>query len=549
MGLDSVGIHENYFELGGDSLLSIRILARARKAGFKMSPEAFFAEPTIAQQAALAEGSGPASAKGAVATGPAPLTPIQHWFFERITNDPQQWNESFLLEVNERVDCARLEKALNEILRRHDSLRLRFERRSEGNDVEWIQAIDAPAGAQLPRIDIASLSAQEQEEAIERTAAEMNRGFDLAKGGLMSFALFETAVGLPDRLLIVAHHLLVDAISWQVLLEDLETACGQAVAGQPFALPAKTSSFKQWAETQAGRATAQELGPDIAYWKQRLPDDDARLPLDIDNDPGLNTLAGAESLTFELDPDTTRSVLQDLPRKFRTQINDPLLSALARTVTAWTGRPSAIVDLEGHGRDVGFDGLDLTRTVGWLTTVFPLRLNVAQDDDPVASLQSVKEQLRALPTRGAGFGRLAYLASDLPLSERLRSAPKAQLCFNYLGQTDLMQGDGALLRVVRERCGPLRSPAGPRAYLLEINARVAQGRLVVDWTYHKDFHRAETIDRLGNQLLTELRQLIARAEDKASQTEVPSDFPLAGLDEGDLARLSQLLGGTDRAKG
>jgi len=537
LGLDSVGVHENYFELGGDSLLSIRILARAKKEGLHIRPENFFDQPTIAQQATVAKESDRPAAEDVVATGSLPLTPIQHWFFERITIDPQHWNQSLLFDLSDSVGYARLETAVAKILRHHDALRLRFAREGE----TWTQAVEAPGRPTLQYLHLDSLSSLEQDKKIEWVAKELNRGFDLAKGRLIAFAFFETARGTPDRLLIVAHHLLVDAVSWGILLEDLETACGQAVEGRAIAFAPKTTSFKAWATGQSAHARPEELASDIAYWERHLPDDDVRLPLDGTSDPGQNTVAGSAVRSFQLDPEETRAVLQDLPRMFRTQINDALLTALARTIASWTGRRSLIVDLEGHGRDAAFDDIDLSRTVGWLTTVFPMRLDLAQTHDPVEALQAVKEQLRVLPGRGAGHGRLAYLATGVELSGRLRVAPNAQLCFNYLGQTDLLRERGNLLQLVSDGRGLARSLSGPRAYLLEVNARVASGSLIVDWTYHERFHRPETIDALGGRFMAELRELIAVSEEPAAQGAIPSDFPLANLDQGELDRLSQLL--------
>ena len=541
--LDSVGVHEDYFELGGDSLLSIRILARARKAGLHISPEVFFARPTVAQQAEAAEGPGPAADTGGPVAGSVPLTPIQHWFFDRITADPQHWNESLLFEIDAAVGFAHLEAALAALLRQHDALRLRFRHDKDG----WAQSVELPQPLAIRRLNLVTTTPEERDQEIDAVAAELNAGFDLATGNLVAFAVFESAEGRADRLLIVAHHLVIDAVSWHILLEDLETACGQVLRGQTVALPEATMSFKHWAEVQAGRASEQDLASDIDYWERHVPDDAVRLPLDFQSDPGVNSLAGLAGASFRLDSEATRVLLQDLPRRFRAQITDALLTALARSITTWSGRQDLIVDLEGHGRDAAYDDLDLSRTVGWLTTVLPMRLALTGAEDPVARLQCVKEQLRRLPGKGAGHGRLAYLAKDIPLSRRLRAAPRAQVCFNYLGQGGLRQDDGALVRFLRGRCGLTRSLRGPRAYLLEVNARVDDGCLVAEWFYHQRFHTAETIESLGRRFLSELRALIAAAQDSAAVKAIPSDFPLADLDEGELSRLGQLLGADDRS--
>ena len=471
------------------------------------------------------------------------MTPIQHWFFERIAVEPQQWNQSLLVTVSNAVGFERLKAAVNAVVNQHDVFGLRFDRA----DGTWIQKFEPPGDVAIARRQLASLSGAEQEREIEAVAKELNEGFVLTEGPLFAFAFFETEGGEPDRLLIVAHHLVVDAVSWSILLEDLGTACHQVVAGQPTRFPLNTTSFKAWSELQASLANAGTPASDHDYWKQHISkDEDVRLPLDSPGSLAGNTVAGSVSRQFQLEPGETEALLQDLPRRVRAQMNEALVAALARTLAEWTGRSILTMDLEGHGRDSVADNVDLSRTVGWLTTVYPMRLNLAGAQDPVAVLQAVKEQLRSAPERGASHGRLTYLATDQDVSGPLRSAPNAQLLFNYLGRMDFLQDAKGLLSAAYKRFGTERHPDGKRAYLIEVNAWVAEARLTVDWHHHSAFHRDETIDALGQRFLGELRALTDFSDQRPAQTAVPSDFPLANLDQDELSQLSQLLNQADR---
>ncbi len=467
--LDRVGVHDNFFQLGGDSILSIQIVARARREGLLITPRLLFEHQTVAELAAVAVlegGAGSAGEDQGPVTGEAPLTPVQRRFLAEGRREPGRFNQAVLLAPRERLAAAPLAAALDRLAAHHDALRLRFIQ-EQG---EWRQ-IHAPVEpVPLVEIDLRGMPSGRLETAAER----LQSGLDLARGPLLTAALFHLEEG--DRLLLTAHHLVVDGVSWRVLLEDLEAAC----RGLP--LPPKTTSWKRWAERLDGFARSPEIAAELPYWRA-LPVPVPPLPRDL---PGDGAPARA-TVAVELGPEETRALLQEVPEVYRTQVNDLLLAALARAFAAWTGEPTLLVDLEGHGREEVFQDTDLSRTVGWFTTVFPVALSLPPGDSPRDAIRAVKETLRAVPRRGLGYGLLRY-QGDPESAASLAALPEPEVSFNYLGRFDGAAGEGGLFafapETVRGAAGEV--PAG--APLFAVDALVLDGRLRVSWTYDPGRH-------------------------------------------------------------
>ena len=249
-----------------------------------------------------------------------------------------------------------------------------------------------------------------------------------------------------------------------------------------------------------------------------------------------------------LSADETAALLTEVPQAYNTEINDVLLSALALALTSWTGEPMARIHLEGHGREELFEGVDLSRTVGWFTTLFPVTLDVGGARGPGEVLKSVKEQLRHIPQRGIGYGMLRYLRGEEdPIAARLRSQPEPEISFNYLGQFDQMPPTSPFA-LVAGPMGPAHSPRARRSHLLSVNGLVADGRLRVDFGFSGTAHRRDTIERLAHAFIEALRSLIGHCTAPGAGGYTPSDFAEAGLDQEELDSLiAELDGGrTDR---
>jgi non-ribosomal peptide synthase protein (TIGR01720 family) len=531
--LERVGIHDNFFALGGDSILSIQIIARAAQAGIRVTPRQMFVHQTIAELAPLATDAAPIEAEQGPVAGDVPLTPVQRWFFAQENPEPHWFNLALLFEVRGRLDPDVLQRAANALLAHHDALRMRYTRTAEG----WTQHVAEPHTASVESIGLAAADGPARDAAFAEHAERIQRGLDLEAGPLIRFALFEMGDG-SQRLLIAAHHLVVDAVSWRFLAADLESACRQAERMEEVALPPRTTSFKRWAERLADHARSQEARREADFWIAQAAAGDAPLP--ADHHGGSNTEGEADFVAAALDEAETRALLTDVPPVYGTQINDVLLAGLARAFGRWTGERALWVDVEGHGREELFDGVDVSRTAGWFTAIHPLRLEVP--GEPGAALKAVKEQLRAVPAKGVGFGVLRWMGDD-ETRAALAALPVPRVSFNYLGQMDgapTAAGD-ALLVPADGDAGPLRSPASPRTHLLSIDAAVMEGRLQVRWTYAPSVHDRATVERLAAGYVDALRELVAHCRDPQAGGYTPSDFALAGLDQEGLdALLSQL---------
>ncbi|MET8771889.1 non-ribosomal peptide synthase/polyketide synthase, partial [Streptomyces sp. NPDC004658] len=519
LGLEQVGVDDNFFMLGGDSILSIQVVSRARAAGLALTPRDLFRHPTVAELAAAGGGAAPAVTGTEAVAGPADLTPIQHWFLDPRPAHPDFFDQSVVIETAGPVDEDALRRALTALWTHHDALRARFA--PDGG--AWRQDI---AAADAPVPDLLQVHGLRDEQ---RVTVAAHAGLRLATGPLFTARLFTAGGPRPARLLLIAHHLVVDGVSWRILLEDLETAYRQAASGRPVTLPARTTSVREWARRLRDRADV--FAAARAHWEEAARH--CAHPLPVDGDGGT-TMAGAREVTVRLDRDRTAALLRRVPGVYRTRVDDVLLTALGRVLADWTGRDTVAVGLEGHGReDQLFEDVDLSRTVGWFTSLFPVALTVPAGDWGTA-LKSVKEQLRAVPDRGLGYGVLRHLARDA----RLTGTPAPGVSFNYLGRFDWSAEGGTLVGAVPGGLGGAEAPGTERPHLLDVVARVEDERLEITWHYSAGRHREETVTALAEGMLRALDGIVAHCARPDAGGRTPSDFPLARLDQAAVDRIA-----------
>ncbi len=534
--LERVGIHENFFELGGDSILSIQMTARANQAGLKITPKQVFEHQTIAKLAAIATSATAITTEQGSVTGALSLTPIQHWFFAQNIAEAHHWNQSLLLEVQQPLTPEALQQIVRHLIQHHDVLRSQFTQvDSAWTAVHADQDIPAPVTV----VDLSGESETVQRQKITAIASELQAQLQLNQAPLMRVALFQLGTNQPSRLLIIVHHLLIDGVSWRILLEDFQTAHAQLQQQQSIQLPAKTTSFQQWGEALQTYGRSQTLRQEQAFWlhqAQQAQQYSVFLPVDDPN--GENTVGRSQTITLTLTAGETQILLRDLPAKHQVQIQEVLLTALTQTLTTWTGQSALWVDLEGHGREEISEAIDLSRTVGWFTAIFP-RLLHYKPQDALSLLKSIQTQLRQVPNNGIGYGILRYLSQ----APELQAVPHPQVCFNYLGQTDATFNTASLFRPAQESTGASRSPQGERSHLLEINCMIAEQQLRVHWTFSNAIHQAGTIENLTEQFRENLRSLLSLAQ----QTQPTASFSAANLSASDLQKLmAQLQAGKKR---
>ena len=381
LGIEHVGIDDNFFELGGDSILSIPVVAKCRAAGLNISSRDLFKARTIS---GLSEVLSVAVPSGVVAdegtpSGVVPLTPIQHWFFEQELEHPDHWNQSFVFEVPPNLDVDVLEEALQHVVVHHDALRLHFQKKGG-----WLQEYGtAPAATPIVRVDVSPLPPEDRSKALIRRASTMQERLDVAGGPLLRAMHFDYGDDAPGRFVLAIHHLVVDGVSWRILLEDLEAAYVARSERRGVALPPRTTSYKRWSEALTAHAADDEFQTASGWWLDAIPSDLPSLPRD--HDGGSNLEETARSVSVWLDRVETQGLLQRVPAVFGSEIGDALLSALGRALAAWASRDSFVIDVEGHGREDLFDGIDLSRTVGWFTTIYPFRLEATSRSSRRAS--------------------------------------------------------------------------------------------------------------------------------------------------------------------
>lgn len=503
LGVQQVSIHDNFFELGGDSILTIKIIARANQAGLQLTVRQFFEHQTIAELAGLASPTPHAMAEQGMVTGSIPLTPIQHWFFERHQVNPHHWNWSFLCGLSQRLDISRLEETLNYLLCHHDALRLRFDHSEAG----WQQR-NAPMEASVPLtvIDLSALTVQAQREAIESAAVELQSSLNLIDGPLFRVAYFNCGGQQADRLLMIFHHFLIDVVSQSILLADFQTVYSQLERGETAKLPPKTTSFQAWSKKLWQYAQSPEVAQEATYWLETIKPDLSPLPVDYPD--GVNTEASTDQVILWLSQWETTALLEQFPVVYDLKIQEVLLTALVLSFSRWTGERSLLVELEGHGREDLFPDVDLSRTVGWFTSLFPTQLELENPGEPEAALLSIKNQLRRIPDRGIGFGLLYHLCQDKRISQQIRELPQAQVNFNYHGQLD-RGSPSTLFTSVPENKGPERDLNGIRMCPLYIAANVTRGRLRMRWSYSTNLYQRKTIATLAQGFVENLQLLIA----------------------------------------
>ena len=550
LGVSAIGIHDNFFELGGDSILSIQIVSRSREAKLRLAPNQLFECPTIAELAAVVNQTTEVTAEQSDITGPVPLTPIQHWFFEQEMAAPEHWHQAILISIPPTTDLAarsdRVEQAIATLWTHHDALRLRFSPATNG----W-QQIHA-AATHPPKIrhkDLSNLSNTEQHSAIKTCGSQLHAGLDLATGKALQAIHFTFKAQDPSWLLISVHHLVVDGVSWRILQRDLKALLDPS--NSTVNLPAKTTAFTTWAETLVKTTKQKQI--ELDFWVNQLAQPQIGLPQD-NSSTEFATEGTANTVTVKLGIEKTRALLHRVPAAYNTQINDLLLTALVQTLLQWRQKAnnesdqtnSIRLDVESHGREQLIPGIDLSRTVGWFTAVYPIMLTLSPSNDPGESIKAIKEQLRQIPERGIGYGMMRYLADETTRHRLAQFAP-SEVLFNYLGQLEMGEsvrppiGQSKTtekedhshkdsVHIIKDiDLGQLRDARNRRSYLLEINAWVANNQLHLNWTHDAKRHQSSTISGVAHRYLKALENLIAHCSTVISADEpshfTPSDFP------------------------
>ena len=516
LGIDGIGINDNFFELGGHSLLLTQTLPAIRKqCGQRLALSHAFDSPTVAQWAShLTDNAQPVTstepASGSSSGGVTPLPPGPARFLcDRGDNGLHQWNLAILLDSREPVDNIALKAAVADLIQRHDALRMRFIKGEAG----WRADIQGVLSSiPVSRLDVSGLHEGELTHAIEQDAAVFQAGLSLEQGELLKFRTYTTAEHLPDRLLIVVHHLVHDAFSWNILLSEFQIAYAARKRGEQPAFSERPVAYQCWAEALQARADAPEFRSSVEYWKQLPWSGCAPLPPPLVSDNAIqemNTNSSARQLTVTFgaaETDILQTSLGD-----QCSIDGAVLLALARSVNARSGQAfsHALVDVMQHGRDD--DELDVTRTIGFFVSYSPVVVPACIDGDLRQNLVQKYTEIRHMSALSTQHDLLKYLSQDSLVRHEMAALPCADILFNFLGRRDESNAqliDEALFQTAQEASGPTHAEEGIRAYRVAVKGGISQNGLYLTFVYSDTIDSEESIELWADNTLAELRTLL-----------------------------------------
>jgi amino acid adenylation domain-containing protein/non-ribosomal peptide synthase protein (TIGR01720 family) len=521
LGYDAISASDDFFESGGDSIRAIQITSRLYSKGYKLEVRDIFEAPRLSELAARLQPLTEAIDQSQV-TGQVPLTPVQLHFFEQQLLKPHHYNQSVLLSFRERLAPAMISQLFAHICHHHDALRTRYETNAEGQLVQLITDSFSP--------DLQYFDWKDQPDfmqPVQDACNSIQSGFSLDKDGLVRIALFS----LPDEdcLLIVLHHLVTDGVSWRILLEDLTTLLQQARAGEQLALPLKTNSFRDWSHALQQHAGSRAFAAEKKYWHRLL-----NKRADALVAPRVGNQAGQKNITIQFDAVQTAQFLKDAHTAFGTDINDLLLAALAYAAKDALGLEEFFIDMERHGREPLQASLNLSRTIGWFTSIFPFHLDAAQAD-PSRLIKSIKDDVRNIPANGIGYGLMRYTLQDGSLP-----AVQPQIVFNYLGRFD-QEIDDTICKVAPYNAGNNSSPSEKRLHAMNFAAFVTQGALTIKIEYDAALLAEQDMVAFGAAYEHHLDALARYCMQYTGTEKTASDYGYAELSTDDLSMINNLF--------
>lgn len=528
LGIEKVGILDNFFALGGDSIKAIQVVSRLRSFDFSVSVGKMLQFPVLSALAAevrpITEKIDQSPVQGAVV-----LNPIQRQFFAGAPVEPGYFNQSVLLKSRVALDPVDIKKALEYLVAHHDALRMVFQQK-EGEWYQYNRGIDEGAAYRIEYFDLSAES--DGYDLLVEQANKMQGAVDLAQGPLVRTGIFRLREG--DYLFIVIHHLVVDGVSWRILLEDLKTLLNQISEGATLSLPAKTYSFQTFASLQSEIARSQTIEDQRMYWEQV---DEAEVPeIPADFEDKENRVLNAAEITVQWNAATTQA-LGHVNAIYYTDFNDLLLAALLEALQEMSGNNRYRIFMEGHGREAAGKDLDVTRTVGWFTTVYPVLFDLTENAAAGSTLVAVKETLRNIPLKGSGYGLLKYMYPGRNSGQR----KPMEILFNYLGEI-VSDAPQSLFDYCNEPRIQDISLQRERQSVIELNGMIVNGVLEVRLSYGAKQFRQETMTRLCRSMERYLLELAAKTAGIGERIKTPADFTYKTIAVKDLAAMTATLG-------
>lgn len=524
---DNIGIDVNFFELGGDSINAIQISARLQKYQLNLDIKDIFLNPTIEQLAKCVKRVDRIIDQQTV-TGVVELTPIQRWFFETHFAGGHHFNQSLMIHSKAGFKRESVQKVFEKIVEHHDALRMIFDIRGDRDIIQRNRDVDEGSLFDFEFLNMVGKSNIGGE--IARESNRIQGGINLHDGPLIRLGQFHTPEG--DHLLLVIHHLVIDGISWRILMEDFAIGYQQLERGEEVRFQNKTDSFKYWSEKFIEYSDHEAILEDLEYWKAVERCDVKSISRDFEAEGEQKKYKYNRTITMYLDEQETENLLKEVNRAFNTDINDILLSALGLAVREWGGLDKVLINLEGHGRDSIFSDINISRTVGWYTSQFPVLLDMGRWDDLAGYIKTVKETLRNIPNDGMSYGILRYLTPAEKKGDFTFSL-KPEISFNYLGQIAPpmnLNDIGASTMSM----GDTINPELHMQYAVDINGKVEDKRLEMSFTYNRNEYEESHIKRLADSYYSNLNKLINYCMNREDSELTLSDFTSKSIDQQDL---------------
>ncbi len=513
LGIEHVGIHNEFFELGGDSIKAIQVSSRLLKYNMKVDIQDFFQYQTISKLSKVVTSINHVAEQGIV-EGKVEFTPIQSWFFEQHFENMSQWNQAVLLKAKGIIREEIISQVWDKIVEHHDALRMIY--KMEQNEfVQYNRGLEE----NIWQLEIFDFGKEPfSAEKITKECSRLQGKLDLLEGPLIQIGLFHTAEG--DYLMVAAHHLIVDGLSWRIILEDFIMGYLQTEKEQDIVFQDKTTSFKEWSQLLNEYAQNADLKRYIQYWSEMEQYKVKAIPKDhqIEDRKTMDEAV----YKVQLSKDETASLLTEVNKSYGTEIEDILLTALGIAVKNWTKGNQVMINLEGHGREEILEGVNLTRTVGWFTIEYPVVLNIENEQDLAFQIKKNKEALHAIGDNGIHYGILKYLAKREDM-DQLMFEQEPEISFNYLGQLD-EKVELDLFELSSISTGSSVSGEAKMNYALEINAAVTDKQFEVSFQYNALEYNKETIVRFAEEFESQLQRIIKHCTSKNKVEFTPSDF-------------------------
>ncbi|MCB0747244.1 MAG: amino acid adenylation domain-containing protein, partial [Ignavibacteriae bacterium] len=503
LSIEIVGINDNFFDLGGDSILSIQMISYAKEAELILTPKQVFQFPTIKELVLLSRQNLEFIHDQNKVIGKAELTPIQKWFFEKHTINPNRFNSSMFLELFQELSKESIIEVTKKLVEHHDSLRLQF----SNNFGYWTQYFsenieDLP----ISFIDLSEVKKKDLKKSIEKEVESIQSSFDIRKAPLFKIAYFNFGENKNPHLFFVFHHLVLDGVSWRILINDIFMLFKQYINNEQLNLSKKTTSYKKWSEELINLSKDYKIDYNNDYWNSLINFKGNNLPIDFRN--GNNTYGSTEDITLSLNQEETKKLLKEIPLVYNVNVNEILLFVLLKVISAWSKSNQHIVELEGHGREDVIENIDLSKTVGWFTTVYPVVLEY-KNSDLYSQLNSISRSLSKIPNKGFDFSLLRYLSDKGEILNKIKNITHPQINFNYLGQFDQNVFDDNLpFRMSDYPAGIEQDPTEIKPSLLYVVSVINGGELHVRWLFSKNLHKAGTIKKLAKKYIKELKEII-----------------------------------------